>query len=256
MIAWAVRDLTKRFEGVTIGPLSFAIAPGERIAIIGASGCGKSTTVRAGLGLVRRDSGAITILGEDATGWDRRRWARARRDVQLLFQDPRTMLDPNLPLGWLLRESAALHVPDRDPVREARRVLEEVDLAGREDCLPHELSGGERRRAGLARVLLARPRLLVCDEPTAGLDAALKASLLGLVMDRVGPGCAVVLVSHDLPAVAWATRRVLVLHRGRLVDDFPTAALRDPSEPRHPHTVALMRAAGLSAPPPRTPDAS
>ena len=154
------------------------------------------------------------------------------------------MLHPSMPIGVLLHESALLHDPACDGAASARRVLAEVGLEGRFEAYPDQLSGGERRRAGVARLLLARPRLVVADEPTAGLDAALKADLLTLMVDRLGPDCALVLISHDLPTVAWACDRICVMHAGQLVDTFATADLRTPA-PRHPHTTALLNAAGL-----------
>lgn len=254
MTAWALEGLTKVYRrrdllGRTharpaLDGVDLRVLPGERVAVIGESGSGKTTLARAGLGLLRPDGGRIAVLGEDATAWTRRRWQQARRHVQLLFQDPRAMLNPSVPLRLLLEESARLHTPDRDPREEARRVLAEVGLDGRHEALPDELSGGERRRAGIARVLLARPRLLVADEPTAGLDAALKATIVRLLVDRAGPDCAIVLISHDLPTVTWACSRVIVLHEGRVVDAFPVDAML--AAERHPRTRALLSAAGLA----------
>jgi len=152
------------------------------------------------------------------------------------------MLHPHVPLGLLLRDSARLHRPEADARREVAQALEAVGLERRADALPHELSGGERRRAGLARVLLARPRLLVADEPTTGLDAASRVEVLELLLDRAGPGCAVVLVSHDLDAVAWATDRVLVLDEGRIVDELDWEALRSPPSGLRHRTRALLAA--------------
>lgn len=251
-LAWSMYDVSKRFvpRGLARGPahlaldsVNLSVAAGERVAIIGESGSGKTTLARVGLGLIPPDSGRIRLLGEDVGGWSKARWRQARSQVQLLFQDPRAMLNPGLSLGALLRESARLHRPDEPAGDLVREALREVGLPGREAARPHELSGGERRRAGLARVLLAKPDLLVADEPTAGLDAGLKADLVALMLDRVGADCAVVLISHDLPMVSWACDRVVVMDQGRVVDEFRAAAvtLHDP----HPRTAALLHAAGL-----------
>jgi ABC-type glutathione transport system ATPase component len=153
-------------------------------------------------------------------------------------------------LAALLDESARLHRPEANARHERQRALDEVGLGGRGEAYPHELSGGELRRAGVARLLLARPRLVVADEPTAGLDAALKASLVELLLERLGPRCAFVLISHDLPVVAWACDRMLVMKGGRIVDRFETAPLRrgatdvGPAE-RDPVTERLLAAAGM-----------
>jgi putative ABC transport system ATP-binding protein len=204
-------------SSVALAGASLRVEEGERVAVIGPSGSGKSTLVRCGLGLERPDRGRLTVLGEDATRWSARQWLRARRRVQVLFQEPRAMLHPDLPIGVLLEESAALHRPDEDRAAVAASLLEAVGLGGRAAALPRELSGGERRRAGIARVLTARPALLVADEPTAGLDAVLKPRMLRLLVDAAGPGCAVVIVTHDVPAVAPFVSRTVVVDSGRVV---------------------------------------
>lgn len=215
---WELVDLRVALGGrPVLHGCSLRIARGERVGLVGASGSGKTTLARAGLGLIPSSGGVIRLFGEEVAGWSARRWTEARRKAQLLFQDPRAMLHPRLPVGLLLADGAAVHRPDEDPLRLAREALERVGLADRFDALPHELSGGEQRRVGVARVLLTRPKLLVADEPTVGLDAALKADLLTVLLDGLDPDCAVLLVSHDLPVVAWATHRVVRVAHGRLV---------------------------------------
>ncbi len=254
MSAWAMHEISKTFgrtwPGSTLhralDQVDLLVHPGERVGLIGESGAGKTTLARVGLGLVGADSGRVEILGEDTARWSASRWRLARRHVQLLFQDPRAMLNAHMPLGRLLREGARLHRPDHDPRHEALRVLDAVGLGGRQEAYPTELSGGELRRAGIARLLLSRPRLVVADEPTAGLDAALKASLVELLLESVGPECAVVLVSHDLPLVTWATQRLVVMRSGQVVDRFSTDQLFSPE--RHPYSRELLDAAGLRPP--------
>lgn len=243
---WRLTNLKKRFKGrrftgdgghTALDSVSLVVHAGERVAIIGESGSGKTTLARVGLGLIPADGGDIELGGQPLRG-------PSRGDkAQLLFQNPRAMLHPGLSIGALLRESARRHRPAQDPAVLMQQALDEVGLAGRERARPHELSGGERRRAGLARVLLAQPELLVADEPTAGLDAHLKAELISLVIERAGPSCAIVLISHDLPMVLWATHRVVVMEDGKIVDRFATAEL-DTHDP-HPRTAALLAAAGL-----------
>lgn len=247
-VVWQLEAARKTFgrkarAHVALDGVDLEVRAGERVGVIGESGSGKTTLARAGLGLVPLDGGHIRLFGEDATTWSRRRWRTSRSRVQLLFQDPRAMLNPGLSLGTLLRESARLHRPDQASGTAVAEILDAVGLGDRARALPHELSGGERRRAGLARVLLARPSLLVMDEPTAGLDADLKADLLAVAIERAGPDCAVVLISHDLPLVTWATERVVVMDRGRVVDRFRADALDD--HVPHPRTAALLTAAGL-----------
>lgn len=253
MTAWTLDGLEKVYRTwtgrshVALRGASLEVGRGERVAVIGASGSGKSTLVRCGTGLERPDRGVVRVLGEDATRWDAREWARARRQVQVLFQDPRAMLHPGLPIGVLLEESAALHRPGADRERVAAELLAAVGLADRAGALPGELSGGERRRAGIARVLAARPALLVADEPTAGLDAVLKPRMLRLLLDAAGPRCAVVLVTHDVAAVAPFCARVVVMDAGRIVEAFATASLGRKFRPSHPRTAELLEAAGVTA---------
>jgi ABC-type glutathione transport system ATPase component len=224
---------------------SLEVAEGERIGLIGASGSGKTTLVRCGLGLVRADGGRIALFGRDTAGWSGRDWRGARHEVQLLLQDPRAMLHPELTIRALLEESAALHRPEADPAAAAAEVLQSVGLGARADALPRELSGGERRRAGIARVLLARPRLLVADEPTAGLDAVLKRRMVDRIVEAAGPGCAIVLVTHDLAAVAPVCDRIAVMHGGRVIETFPAAALGAGFEPALRTTALLLAASGF-----------
>jgi len=252
-VAWKLDGIVKTYRrGSWLNPdlftavnrVSLSVAAGERVGIIGESGSGKSTLARVGLGLLPRDAGRVDVLGQDTETWNAQRWRTARRDVQLLFQSPSAMLNPAMTIGQLLQEGALLHRPDADADFEIKRVLEEVGLQGRELALPHELSGGEQRRAGVARLLLARPKLVVADEPTAGLDAALKASLVELLLDRIGKDCAFVLISHDLSLVTWATDRILVMSEGELVDSFRTKELG--GVPHHERTVELLHAAGVA----------
>ncbi len=252
--AWELEGIVKRYRRggwmapqvhTAVSGASLAVAAGERVAIIGESGSGKTTLARVGLGLVEREGGVVRLFGQDTASWGAGQWLRSRTDAQLLFQNPRAMLNPGMTIGQLLHESARIHRPEVDATAAALGVLHDVGLAGRERALPHELSGGERRRAGIARLLLAKPRLVVADEPTSGLDASRKANLIELLYERLGTECAVVLISHDLPLVAWAATRIFVMFEGELVDAFETPELRAPQ--RHPHTRELLRAAGMAA---------
>ncbi len=256
---WSIRGLTKRFgtlfrpSRAAVDEVDFEVGEGERVALIGESGSGKTTLARCGLGLAPRNGGTVHLFGSDTDTFGERRWREERRRCQMLFQDPRAMLHPNLTIGALLTESARAHRPTEAHVTLVAEVLDRVGLSGREQALPKHLSGGEQRRAGLARVLLARPKLLVADEPTAGLDAALKADLIETLIDRVGADCSVVLISHDLAVVAWACHRVVVMADGKVVDSFSTDWLRGARTHkvdltgRHPYAIRLLAASGLVA---------
>lgn len=249
---WEVEGLIKHWPmgfrrptRVAVDGVSLRVHAGERIALIGESGSGKTTLARCGLGLVPFTSGRVQLLGRTITPNQITDDRDLRHAVQLLFQDPRSMLNPGMTIGALLWESARLHRPDTDTAQLVQGMLDDVGLSARAGALPRQLSGGERRRAGLARVLMAQPRLLVADEPTAGLDAAMKASLLELMLERAGPACAVVVISHDIPLMAWACARILVMKDGRIVDHFSTADLTTGAHTPHPYTARLFAAAGL-----------
>ncbi len=216
MTAWGLHGVGVALGGRTIlEGVSLAIEEGERVLVVGPSGCGKSTLVRAGLGLAPLAAGSVTLFGTDTSAWGRADWRAARRDAQLLLQDPLATLHPDLTVEESLRESAALHP---GPGSAARRVAEALGSVGLSDVgfrLPRSLSGGERRRASLARVSLARPRLLVADEPTAGLDEPLQAGIARLL---VASAPTVVVITHDLPPFLPLVDRVVVLGAGGVVE--------------------------------------
>lgn len=207
------------------------IAAGSRVALVGGSGSGKTTLAHALFGIVTGVTGTVRVFGRTPTG---RAQTTSGARAQLLFQHPRAMLHPAMTIHQQLTESARIHGHSAHAVRS---ILDQVKLTERADAHPGQLSGGQLRRAGIARVLLAQPDLLVADEPTTGLDAAVKPGIIRLLM---APERTTVLVTHDMGIAADHTDRLIVLDNGRIVDDAPS--LRDLS---HPQATALVRASGL-----------
>ncbi len=239
----------RRRAPAAVAGVNLRVRMGEVVALIGESGSGKTTLVRAALGLQPFAEGRVSILGRDLSSMSARELRAWRRRFQLLFQDPAAMLNPGLSVRQHLLESARLHRPDQPAEALILELAEQLGIAHRLGALPRRLSGGEKRRVGLARVLLADPVLLVADEPTSGLDAALKAELIDRLLARRGPDRAFLLVSHDLPLMAYASDRVLVMYAGRIIEAFPTEALGQ--LPHHPYTAALLAASGLLSEAPR-----
>jgi oligopeptide transport system ATP-binding protein len=224
--------------------VSFAVRPGETFGIVGESGCGKSTLGKTLAGIHRTAAGRIVFEGEDITHLS----AAGRRAVaprlQYCYQDPGNSLDPRWTVRRSLAEPLAVHATLTRSEREARIVemLRQVGLpSGHLDLYPHELSGGQLRRVGLARILMLRPRLVVLDEPTSGLDVSVQAAVLKLLreLQRIF-ALTYLLVSHDLSVVRMMCDRVAVMYLGRIVEMAPTDSLFDGA--RHPYTQSLLAA--------------
>lgn len=219
---------------------SFTLGAGQTLAIVGESGSGKSSLGRALLGLEPMVSGEVRFRGQTVTGANR---PLLRREVAMVFQDPVSSLSPRRSVRQLIAEPFRIHkLTDRDLNAEVLRLLSLVGLpAALADRYPHQLSGGQARRVGLARAVALDPKLVVADEPTAGLDVSVQAEVLNLMrrlQDR--NGMAMVLITHNISLIRHVADRVAVAYLGRIVEEGPTQALL--TSPAHPYTAALIAA--------------
>ena len=225
--------------------ISFSLASGSTLGLVGESGCGKTTTSRLILGLERPTAGAIRFDGRDVLALDRESERQYRRAVQAVFQDPYASLDPRMRVGSIVAEPLVINT-DLDATGRRRRVSELLDLVGlpgrAADLFPHEFSGGQRQRIAIARALALAPRLVVLDEPVSALDVSIRAQILNLLRDlQKRLGVSYLFIAHDLAAVAHMSRSIAVMYLGRIVEwgDADAVALT----PRHPYTRALFAAA-------------
>jgi peptide/nickel transport system ATP-binding protein len=212
-------------------------------ALVGESGSGKTTLGRAIIGLVDAQEGSIRFEGAELLGLSDRALRPHRRAIAMMFQDPVASLSPRLTIRSLITEPFRIHgLGERDLRAEAPRLLEMVGLnADFLERYPHELSGGQARRVGVARALALEPKLIIADEPTAGLDVSVQGEILNLfaqLQDRLGIGYLV--ITHNLPVVRRISDQVAVMYLGRLVEQGPTAAVF--ARPAHPYTLALLAA--------------
>ena len=226
--------------------ISFALAAGETFAVVGESGCGKSTTARAVLRLIEPTSGTVSFEGEDITTASTRRLRQLRREMQMIFQDPFASLNPRMTVRGILREPFRIHGLEEDGKVEA--LLDMVGLLPEHAArYPHEFSGGQRQRVGIARAIALNPKLIVCDEPVSALDVSIRAQVLNLLEDlQTELNLTYLFIAHDLSVVRHIADRVAVMYLGSMVE---TAATDDLFErPSHPYTQALISAVPIPDP--------
>ncbi len=256
------RGLSSRAREVVhaLDEVSVSIAPGEALGIVGESGCGKSTLIRCAARLVDATSGSVRFEGREITRASRRALAPVRRRMQMVFQDPQGSLNPRKRVGQILARPLALRGVERSALEsEVLALLAEVGLGAEHvHSHPHELSGGQAQRVGIARALAMRPRLLLLDEPVSALDVSVRAQIVNLLADlreRSLAGqapLAMLFVAHDLAIVRQVSDRIAVMYLGKIVESGPAELLC--RAPRHPYTQALLSAvpsADPAAGPPR-----
>lgn len=231
--------------------VSFELLKGETLSIVGESGCGKSTLGRAVLQLLHNTDGRVVWMGDDISGWGVKKMRPLRKDLQIIFQDPLASLDPRMTIGDIIGEPLRVHYPELSKEEIQSQVKEMMSTVGLLPRMinryPHEFSGGQCQRIGIARAMILKPKVIVCDEPVSALDVSIQAqiiNLLGQLQEKFG--LSLLFISHDLSIVRHISHRVMVLYLGNVVEIAKKEDLY--TNPAHPYTQALISAVPIPDP--------
>lgn len=238
--------ILKAVDGV-----SFDLKPGETLGVVGESGCGKSTLARGILGLVPVTGGVVTMLSDDLTTLDKKAMRQKRQDLQVIFQDPLASLNPRMTVGNIIAEPLLTFFPAMskdERIEKVKVVMAKVGLLPSQvNRYPHEFSGGQCQRIGIARALILEPKLIICDEPVSALDVSIQAQIVNLLMDlQEEMGLSLIFIAHDLSVVRHISHRVMVMYLGRAVELADRDDLYE--KPMHPYTQALISAVPIPDP--------
>ena len=237
---WAPWGKVKAVDGV-----SFDLYAGQTLGVVGESGCGKSTLARALLNLHPATAGSMVWNGKQMIGASQADWMAVRKDIQMVFQDPLASLNPRMTAGQIIGEPLRIHRPEvsaADRANKVRALMDRVGLTAQQvNRYPHEFSGGQCQRIGIARALILEPQLVVCDEPVSALDVSIQAQIVNLLAElQKDLGLALLFIAHDLAVVRHISQRVMVMYLGRTMEIASREALY--SSARHPYSRALLSA--------------
>lgn len=243
---WAKPAKLKAVNGVDI-----QLFKGETLGVVGESGCGKSTFARSIIGLVEATEGQILWLGNDLTKMNDVQRRSTRKEIQMIFQDPLASLNPRMTVGDIIAEPLKTFYPQLSKIEVKDRVKEMMAKVGLLPNVinryPHEFSGGQCQRIGIARALILKPKMIICDEPVSALDVSIQAQVVNLLKDlQKELGLSLVFIAHDLSVVKHISDRVMVMYLGNVVESGLADALY--AEPKHPYTKALMSAVPIPDP--------